>query len=102
MSDDEIPYIKAFRGMIADYYDGIISDAGMQNAMELLSRDDVATSLGMNGVDAGELEPGETAAEPADDEPGSDPSGIDDATSIDPGRARRLILKLTGKAAQED
>lgn len=64
MTDDEIPYINAFRGMIADYYDGLVSDEGMMSAMELLSRDDVATSLGMYSVHADELAPGETAAEP--------------------------------------
>ena len=97
MTGDEIPYIKAFRGMIADYYDGLVSDEGMQNAMELLSRDDVATSLGMNGAHSGELAPDETADEPPSDEPDADPSKIDDAAPIDPGRARRLILKLTGR-----
>lgn len=102
MTNDEIPYIKAFRGMIADYYDGLVSDEGMMSAMELLSRDDVATSLGMYSVHADELAPGETADEPPNDEPDADPSEIDDAAPIDPGRARRLILKLTGKAAQED
>lgn len=102
MTNDENPYVKAFRGMIADYYDGIITDAGMQNAMDLLSRDDVATSLGMNGVHSGELAPSETAGEPPSDEPDDDPPAIDDAAPIDPGRARRLILKLTGKAARED
>lgn len=102
VTDDEIPYIKAFRGTIADYYDGIITDAGMENAMDLLSRDDVATSLGMNDVHSGELAPGETAIESSNDEPDTDPSEIDDAAPIDPGRARRLILKLTGKEARED
>ena len=102
MTGDEIPYIKAFRGMIADYYDGLVSDEGMQNAMELLSRDDVATSLGMYSIHADELAPGETADEPPNDELDADPSEIDDAAPIDPGRARRLILKLTGKTSREE
>lgn len=102
MTGDEIPYIKAFRGMIADYYDGIIDDEGMQNAMELLSRDDIATSLGMNATHAGELATDETPIEPSSDERDVDPPENTDVPSIDPDRARRLILKLTGKTAREE
>ena len=53
MTGDDIPYVRVFRGMIADYYDGVVDDEGMMNAMGLLSRDDVAASLGMGVADSG-------------------------------------------------
>ena len=53
MTGDDLPYVRVFRGIIADYYDGVVDDEGMMNAMGLLSRDDVATSLGMDAVDMG-------------------------------------------------
>lgn len=36
MTSDDLPYVRAFRGMIADYYDGVIDDEGM------MKRDGVA------------------------------------------------------------
>ena len=54
MTGDDLPYVRAFRGMIADYYDGVVDDEGMMNAMGLLARDDVAASLGMGVADSGE------------------------------------------------
>ena len=39
MTGDDLPYVRVFRGMIADYYDGVVDDEGMMNAMGLLSRD---------------------------------------------------------------
>lgn len=97
MTGDDIPYVRAFRGMIADYYDGVIDDEGMMNAMGLLARDDVATSLGMGVADSGERPLSDVLL---DGVPGSDKPVEGDPTPIDPGRARRLILKLTGKEAQ--
>lgn len=91
MTGDDLPYVRVFRGMIADYYDGVVDDEGMMNAMGLLSRDDVATSLGMDAVDMGELDPN---AEPCDRPPCPTTAEDPGPAPIDPGRARRLILKL--------
>lgn len=33
VTGDDIPYVRVFRGMIADYYDGVVDDEGMMNAM---------------------------------------------------------------------
>lgn len=97
MTGDDIPYVRAFRGMIADYYDGVVDDEGMMNAMGLLSRDDVAASLGMGVADSGERPLSDVLL---DGVPGSDEPVEGDPTPIDPERARRLILKLTGKEAR--
>lgn len=65
----------------------------MTNAMNLLARDDVAASLGMRVADAGGAGSCPTSCSTAFR--GSDDAVKGDPAPIDPGQARRLILKPT-------
>lgn len=61
------------------------------------ARQDVAASLGMGVADSGERPLSDVLL---DGVPGSDEPVEGDPTPVDPERARRLILKLTGKEAR--
>lgn len=56
--NDDLPIVKAWRGLIADYRNGLIDAETLERALETLTRPDVAVSLGAVGVDSGMLDAG--------------------------------------------
>lgn len=57
MSDnDDIPFVRAFRGLISDHRNGLIDDEAMERAMDTLFQPDMTASLGATRMDSGMLD----------------------------------------------